>query len=205
MRTVIEPQISQAGASSWKCSNWALNCCITAASDFVPSGSCGRAGSNKLPLSRPTCWRDFGRYLDNARGLHCFLAVIFVILIGFGFGFFDLGFDLGDLLGKVTGLFHDLPGGSNILIFAACCRGAVRGIMFRVAGDELAAHPAEDIIDYALGERDISVRGHSRRLETSVPEFIHQRNQWHTILQRHRRACPNDIHQGRRRCCLLWP
>ena len=41
MRTVIEPQISQAGASSWKCWNWELNCCITAASAFVPSACSG--------------------------------------------------------------------------------------------------------------------------------------------------------------------
>ncbi len=90
-----------------------------------------------------------------------------------------------------------------VFLFSAGSSVAVGCILFGVAGYELAAHPAEDIVDETFGERNILVGGHAGRLETGVAEFIDQRNQRHAILQRHRRAGADDIHQAADGAALL--
>ncbi len=46
------------------------------------------------------------------------------------------------------------------------------GCSSRIAGDELTAHPAEDIVNQTLGERDILVGGHPAGLEAGLTDFF---------------------------------
>ena len=51
---------------------------------------------------------------------------------------------------------------------------ALGRVGFAVAGDELDAEPAEDVIDEALGVRDVRVLRVARRLEAGVRELVHE-------------------------------
>ena len=73
--------------------------------------------------------------------------------------------------------------------------GAVGCVLLSIAGDELATHPAEDIVDQALGEWDVLIAGHARRLEASVAEFVDQGDQRDAVLQGHRDTGPYNIHK----------
>ena len=61
---------------------------------------------------------------------------------------------------------------------------------------KLTTQPAEDIINQALGERDISVRGHAGWLKSCMSEFIDQRYQRNSILQRHRSTGSDYVHKS---------
>ncbi len=64
--------------------------------------------------------------------------------------------------------------------------GALRCVGFAVPFDELHPEPAEDVIDQALGKRDVPVGGHARGLEALVGELFDQAFERHAVLQRDR-------------------
>ena len=58
------------------------------------------------------------------------------------------------------------------------------GAELRLRRQELRRHPPEDVVDDRLGEADVGVLRHARRLEADVAELVDQVLQRHAVLQR---------------------
>ena len=81
--------------------------------------------------------------------------------------------------------------------------GPPGGVGLAVAGDELHAQPAEDVVGDALGDRDVRVLGEPGRLEPAVGELVDEDLQRHAVLQADRDRRPEDVHQAADRRALL--
>ncbi len=102
---------------------------------------------------------------------------------------FAAGRRLGQLVAKLRAAF-----------FAAAQQTFVR---FAVAGQEGDAHPAEDVIDHALGDANVGVLGVPHRLEAGVRELIHEHFQRHAVLQAHRNGRAEHVHQAADRAAFF--
>ena len=81
--------------------------------------------------------------------------------------------------------------------------GPLGGVGLAVAGDELHAQPAEDVVGDALGDRDVRVLGEPGRLEPAMRELVDEDLQRHAVLQADRDRRPQDVHQAADRRALL--
>ena len=77
------------------------------------------------------------------------------------------------------------------------------GVGLAVAGDELHAQPAEDVVGDALGDRDVRVLGEPGRLEPAVGELVDEDLQRHAVLQADRDRRAQDVHQAADRRAFL--
>src|SRR3982750_482625 len=57
------------------------------------------------------------------------------------------------------------------------------GLLLLVGGEELLAHPAEDVVDDRLGDPDVRVVRHPARLEAHVAELRDVHLERHAVLQ----------------------
>src|SRR5688572_8523041 len=70
-------------------------------------------------------------------------------------------------------------------------------------GQESLPEPAEHVIDDRLGEADLRVAGPATRLETDVPELLHEVRERHAVLEQQGDARGEGIHHSRERRALL--
>ena len=75
-------------------------------------------------------------------------------------------------------------------------RPGLRGVGFSVAFHELHAHPSEDVVHEALGERDLPVRRHALRLEPLVGELRDEALDGDAVLQGHADGRAEAVHQA---------
>ena len=58
------------------------------------------------------------------------------------------------------------------------------------------AEPTEDVVDEALGERNVGVRCHAHWLEALVSELRDEAFDWHAVLQSNRDGSTKRVHQS---------
>ena len=76
-------------------------------------------------------------------------------------------------------------------------------LLLLVDGEELLAHPAEDVVDDRLGDPDVGVVRQPRRLEAHVGELRHVDLERHAVLETERHGDHERVHQaGERRSFL---
>ena len=86
---------------------------------------------------------------------------------------------------------------------AAVATVTSRPVCFPVPGDELRAHPAEEIVHEALRHRDVGVLRVAPRLKPGVRELLHIHFKRYAVLQAHRHGSAEGIHQAADRAAFL--
>lgn len=82
------------------------------------------------------------------------------------------------------------------MVFKGIIEPCSGGHLFLVAGDELYAEFAGDVVDDGLGEGDMRVLWHAFRFEANVAEFLDQGLQRHAVLQAKGEKGPVAVNQA---------